>query len=107
MNAFNLVCHDFILLSLLLTCMVCLCVFYVGALVYHEWGDVTGVQFKAGTWAVEYARGFIPSTMASEIANILFNTLDFVTLFYMLRVAAKAMLLEAGYYMTHMQELFA
>jgi len=68
---------------------------------------VGGTYLKAGTWAVEYARGFMPSTMIYCLADTLFSTLDFVTLFHMIRIYMKAMLLEAGYYMTHMQELFA
>jgi len=75
--------------------------------VYHEWGSVAGVQFKAGTWAVEYARGFIPSTMGNAVAGVLFSTVDYVTLFYMTRAYVKTMLLEAGYYMAHFNELFA
>jgi len=78
-----------------------------GAVVYHEWGSVAAVHFKAGTWTVEYGRGFLPSTLGFAAADTLFSTLDFVSLFYMMRVYAKAMLLEAGYYMTHVQELFA
>jgi len=83
--------------------MVC----FSGALVYHEWGTVTGVHFKAGTWAVEYARGFVPSTMGFAFADTLFSTLDFVMLFKTLHVYTKALLLEAGYYMTHVLEVFA
>jgi len=79
----------------------------IGALVYHDWGTVAGSHFKAGTWAVEYARGFIPSTLGSAVADTLFCTLDFVTLFRMTLAYTKALLQEAGYYMVHVQELFA
>jgi len=79
----------------------------IGALVYHEWGTVAGSHFKAGTWAVEYARGFIPSTLGFATADILFSTLDFITLFRVICVYTKALLLEAGYYVIHLQELFA
>jgi len=81
--------------------------FFTGALVYHEWGSVSGVHFKAGTWAVEYARGFIPANLGFATADTLFSTLDYVTLFYTMRAYTKALLLEAGYYITHLQELFA
>ena len=74
---------------------------------YHDWGTVTGVHFKAGTWAVEYGRGFMPSTIGFALADTLFSTLDFVELFNLMHMYVKAMLLEAGYYMTHVQELFA
>jgi len=75
--------------------------------VYHDWGSVAGSYFKAGTWAVEYGRGFIPSSLGFALGDTLFSTLDFVTLFKTMWIYTKAMLLEAGYYMTHMQELFA
>ena len=74
---------------------------------YHEWGAVAGSHFKAGTWAVEYARGFIPSTLGLAFADTLFCTLDFITMFHMMRIYTKVLLFEAGYYLTHMQELFA
>ena len=74
---------------------------------YHEWGSVSGVHLKAGTWTVEYARGFIPSNLGFAIANTVYSTLDFVSLSYTMRVYTKALLLEAGYYITHLQELFA
>ena len=81
--------------------------FCPGALVFHDWGTVAGTHFKAGTWAVEYGRGFIPSTIGSAVAGTLFSTLDYVTLFYMMRIYTKALLMEAGYYMTHFHELYA
>jgi len=78
-----------------------------GAVFYHEWGTAAGSHFKGGSWAVEYARGFIPSTMYHAVADTLFCTLDFVAMFKMSYLFLKAMLFEAGYYMTHMQELIA
>ena len=72
---------------------------------YHEWGTVTGTHFKAGTWAVEYGRGFIPSALPFALADTLFSTLDFVTLFNSCYIYSRAVLVEAGYYMTHMKEL--
>jgi len=82
---------------------VCRC---VGAFTFHEWGTVAGSHFKAGTWAVEYARGFIPSTLGFAFADTLFCTLDFITMFNTMRIYTKALIFEAGYYMAHMQELF-
>ena len=78
-----------------------------GSLLYHEWGTVAASHMKGGTWAVEYARGFIPSTLATGLADTLFCTLDFITLFNMARVYTKTLLMEAGYYITHVQEVFA
>jgi hypothetical protein len=78
-----------------------------GTTVAHEWGTVTSVHFKANTWMLEYGRGFIPSTLGFALADTLFSTHDFITLFYVCRVYAHAALLEASYYMTHLQELFS
>ncbi|XP_060074119.1 sigma non-opioid intracellular receptor 1-like [Ylistrum balloti] len=71
-------------------------VFSPGETVFHAWGEVTAVQWKAGTWMVEYGRGFIPSTLGFALADTFFSTTDFVTLFYTLRVYSKALLMEAG-----------
>lgn len=76
----------------------------LGATVLHAWGEVTAVHFKAGTWMVEYGRGFIPSTLGFALADTLFSTQDFMTMFYIIRVYAKAMILEAGYYIAHPKE---
>ena len=62
-----------------------------GATVLHAWGEVTAVNFKADTWMVEYGRGFIPSTLGFALADTFFSTQDFVTLYYILRVYAKAL----------------
>ena len=64
----------------------------------HELGEVTAVNFKANTWMVEYGRGFIPSTLTYALADTFFSTTDFVTLFYILKVYAKSMLMEAVFY---------
>ena len=63
---------------------------------YHEWGEVTAVQWEAETWMVEYARGFIPSTLGFALADTLFSTTDFVTLFYIIRVYIRALILETS-----------
>jgi len=77
-----------------------------GDTVVHPWGEVTSVHFKAGTWMVEYGRGFIPSTLGFALADTIFSTQDFVTLFYILRSYGQALLMEAEYYMAHPNELF-
>ena len=58
------------------------------------------VNFKAGTWMVEYGRGFIPSTLGFALADTFFSTLDFVNLYYILRIYTKALLLEAKFFLT-------
>ncbi|KAJ7425597.1 Sigma non-opioid intracellular receptor 1 [Willisornis vidua] len=71
-------------------------IYYPGDTIVHQAGEATSVQWSAGTWMVEYGRGFIPSTLAFALADTLFSTQDFVTLFYTLRVYAKGLLLEAN-----------
>lgn len=62
----------------------------------HAVGEATSVQWSAGTWMVEYGRGFIPSTLGFALADTLFSTQDFLTLLYTVRVYARSLLLEAG-----------
>lgn len=68
--------------------------FSVGDTVPHPMGNATAVFFEADTWMVEYGRGFIPSTLTFALADTFFSTTDFVTLFYILRVYAKALFME-------------
>ena len=82
------------------------CLFCVGSVAYHECGSAAGIELKAGTWSVEYTRGFIPSTFAVMFVDTLFGTLDFMTAFRAAHLYTKALLFEAGYYMTHVKELF-
>uniref|UniRef100_A0A8C5X444 Sigma non-opioid intracellular receptor 1 n=1 Tax=Malurus cyaneus samueli TaxID=2593467 RepID=A0A8C5X444_9PASS len=58
-------------------------IYYPGDTIVHQAGEATSVQWSAGTWMVEYGRGFIPSTLAFALADTLFSTQDFVTLFSM------------------------
>ncbi|XP_053702676.1 sigma non-opioid intracellular receptor 1 [Synchiropus splendidus] len=74
--------------------------YYPGDVIVHTIGEATSVQWSAGTWMVEYGQGFIPSTLGFALADTLFSTQDFVTMFYIFRVYAKALLLEAGTYFT-------
>lgn len=66
----------------------------------HAAGEATSVQWSAGTWMVEYGRGFIPSTLGFALADTVFSTQDFVTLFYTVRVYLKGMLLETSTFLT-------
>lgn len=75
-------------------------VYYPGDFIVHEAGEATAVQWSAGTWMVEYGRGFIPSTLGFALANTIFSTQDYLTLFYTVRVYLKALLLEASTYLT-------
>ncbi|XP_051973702.1 sigma non-opioid intracellular receptor 1-like [Xyrauchen texanus] len=71
--------------------------YYPGDTIVHVVGEATSVQWSTGTWMVEYGRGFIPSTLGFALADTVFSTQDFVTLFYTVRVYLKGMFLtEAG-----------
>merc|ERR1719357_1345835 len=70
--------------------------YYPGDTIIHSVGEATSVQWTAGTWMVEYGRGFIPSTLGFALADTLFSTQDFLTLFYTLRVYVKCLVLEAA-----------
>uniref|UniRef100_A0A4W5KW09 Sigma non-opioid intracellular receptor 1 n=1 Tax=Hucho hucho TaxID=62062 RepID=A0A4W5KW09_9TELE len=74
--------------------------YYPGDTIVHTVGEATSVQWSAGTWMVEYGRGFIPSTLGFALADTLFSTQDFLTMFYTVRVYAKGMLLEANTLLT-------
>ncbi|KPP60895.1 sigma non-opioid intracellular receptor 1-like [Scleropages formosus] len=71
-------------------------VYYPGDTIVHAVGEATSVQWSAGTWMVEYGRGFIPSTLGFALADTVFSTQDFLTVFYTVRVYMKALVLEAG-----------
>nr|XP_022338233.1 sigma non-opioid intracellular receptor 1-like [Crassostrea virginica] len=79
-------------------------VFKAGDTVPHPMGNATAVYFEADTWMVEYGRGFIPSTLTFALADTFFSTTDFVTLFYILRVYAKALFLEMNASMDEWRE---
>jgi hypothetical protein len=71
-------------------------VYFPGDTVVHDWGEATAVQFSAGTWFFEYGRGFIPSTIGFALADTLFSTQDFLTMYYTFRIYAKAMWQEVA-----------
>ncbi|XP_037758028.1 sigma non-opioid intracellular receptor 1 [Chelonia mydas] len=79
-------------------------IYYPGDTIVHQSGEATAVQWSAGTWMVEYGRGFIPSTLMFALADTIFSTQDFGTLFCTLRVYAKALLLEASAYFSHLAQ---
>ncbi|XP_016115002.1 sigma non-opioid intracellular receptor 1 [Sinocyclocheilus grahami] len=74
--------------------------YYPGDNIVHAVGEATSVQWSAGTWMVEYGRGFIPSTLGFALADTVFSTQDFLTLFYTVRVYVKGMILEASTFLT-------
>ena len=70
----------------------------------HVWGEATSVNFAAGTWMLEYGRGFIPSTMGFALADTIFSTQDVLTLYYTFRIYIKAMALEASHYVIQFRD---
>ncbi|XP_075416180.1 sigma non-opioid intracellular receptor 1 [Tenrec ecaudatus] len=74
-------------------------VFYPGETVLHGPGEATAVEWGPNTWMVEYGRGVIPSTLAFALADTVFSTQDFLTLFYTLRAYARGLRLELTTYL--------
>lgn len=65
-----------------------------GDVILHNWGEVTAVHWTAGTWMVEYGRGFIPSTLGFALSDTVFSTQDFYLLFKTIKVYSKAIVQE-------------
>ncbi len=55
------------------------------------WGTAKQYRMDEACWALEYARGSIPSMLPFGLWDTLFSTLDFPTLFQTVRVSALAM----------------
>uniref|UniRef100_A0A8D2DMF0 Sigma non-opioid intracellular receptor 1 n=1 Tax=Sciurus vulgaris TaxID=55149 RepID=A0A8D2DMF0_SCIVU len=70
-----------------------------GETVMHGPGEATAVEWGPNTWMVEYGRGVIPSTLAFALADTVFSTQDFLTLFYTLRSYARGLRLELTTYL--------
>ena len=60
----------------------------------HGIGEAAAVQWSAGTWMVEYGRGFIPSTLGFALSDNIFGTQDFYTFYRTLRIYAIAVMQE-------------
>lgn len=80
--------------------MNCSWLLLAGDTIVHEVGDATAVQWTAGTWMVEYGRGFIPSTLGFALSDTVFSTQDFLTLFYTARAYMNCLLLEVNTFLT-------
>uniref|UniRef100_UPI00398F0519 sigma non-opioid intracellular receptor 1 n=1 Tax=Pristiophorus japonicus TaxID=55135 RepID=UPI00398F0519 len=74
-------------------------IFYPGDTIVHSIGEATSIHWSAGTWMVEYGRGFIPSMLGFALSDTIFSTQDFLTLYYSMSVYAKALILEANTYL--------
>ena len=73
---------------------------------YHMWGEAAAVQWSAGTWMVEYGRGFIPSTLGFALSDTFFSTQDFLTLFYILKLYSKLLFQEFATWLTYQMATF-
>lgn len=71
----------------------------------HNWGEVAAVQWTAGTWMVEYGRGFLPSTIGFALWDSIFSTLDFVSAFKLIRIYVKALVHETMFQVLEMIEM--
>ncbi|XP_068723076.1 sigma non-opioid intracellular receptor 1-like isoform X1 [Montipora capricornis] len=65
-----------------------------GETMFHGSGKVCGVQYRAGTWTVEYGRGFIPSTLGFALADSVFSTMDFVQIFRICKMFTRSLVQE-------------
>ena len=52
------------------------------------------MHWKAPFWAVEYGRGFIPSTLGFALSDTLYSTQDFYIMYRTFRIYAIALLNE-------------
>ncbi|XP_074654711.1 sigma non-opioid intracellular receptor 1-like [Tubulanus polymorphus] len=64
-------------------------------------GEASGVTMSEGTWLLSYGRGFIFSIGPYTLADSLFSTLDFHTIFKILRMSMKATIYECSHCFTH------
>jgi hypothetical protein len=62
--------------------------FRTGETIYHAPGEVAAIQWSPNTWMVEYGRGFIPSTLPFALADTIFSTTDYVTLYKTIKAYA-------------------
>lgn len=69
-------------------------VFGPGDTVYHGVGETAGIQWTAPFWAVEYGRGFIPSTLGFALSDTVFSTQDFYVMYRTLRIYTIALIQE-------------
>ena len=68
--------------------------YVTGDTVYHGVGETAGMKWEAPFWAVEYGRGFIPSTLGFALSDHLFSTQDFVIVYRTIRIYIIALFNE-------------
>lgn len=69
-------------------------VYVTGDTVWHGVGETAGVHWTAPFWAVEYGRGFIPSTLGFALADTIFSTQDLYIMYRIFRIYGIALLQE-------------
>ena len=74
---------------------------------FHDWGDVAAVQWTAGTWMVEYGRGFLPSTLGFALCDSIFSTTDFVQVFKLIRMYMRALFHETLFHIFEIAKIYA
>ena len=67
-------------------------VYHPGASVHLPKGESKGFRIIGRAWILEYARGAIPTMLPFGVADTLFSTLDFITLFRTFRIYTKHVL---------------
>lgn len=65
-----------------------------GDTIVHLVGEATALQWDAGTWMVEYGRGFIPSTLLFALADNIFSTTDHYLFYKVIRAYAAGITRE-------------
>ncbi len=66
-------------------------VYLPGDTVLHTVGETTAVQWEAPFWAVEYGRGFIPSTLGFALSDSVFSTQDFYIIYKTFKIYTVAL----------------
>lgn len=69
-------------------------VYKTGDTIVHGVGEATAIHWQAGTWMVEYGRGFIPSTLGFALSDTIFGTQDFYVLYRTIRIYIVALVQE-------------
>lgn len=81
--------------------------YFPGDTVYHDWGDAAAVQWTAGTWMVEYGRGFLPSMLGFAICDSVFSLMDFVQVFKLIRMYTRALIHETLFQMFEVLKVYS
>lgn len=69
-------------------------VFYPGMIHHLPRGEAQQYVMPDKCWALEYARGWIPTMLPFGVADILFSTLDFPTLYHTFVLYAQLVIKE-------------